>query len=137
MKSSGRVNEILLFLEPLDYVHFLEIFTSSENFKCCDASRQNLFSNFVDLVSLAYLPWLILQPSVASTVIFSMNLDTSPLPFYRRIFLRRILSIYVNWKILKNATHIHLTAIAIDYHDRTQATTHCCLEPFWWESLRV
>jgi hypothetical protein len=67
---------------------------------------------------------------------FSMSFDISPLPLYRRIFLRKILSIYVNWKILKNATHIHLSAIAIDYRDRTQATTHCCLEPFWWGSLR-
>jgi hypothetical protein len=26
-------------------------------------------------------------------------------------------------------------AIAINCHDGTQATTHCCLEAYWWESL--
>jgi hypothetical protein len=53
------------------HIHAFDKFSQvSENFKCFDASRQNLFSNFVDLTRLAYLPRLILQPSVASTMIF-------------------------------------------------------------------
>jgi hypothetical protein len=71
MKISRQVNEVLLFFEYLHHTRFLEKFSQvSENFKRCDASRQNFFSNFVDLIRLAYLPWLILQPSVASTMIF-------------------------------------------------------------------
>jgi hypothetical protein len=71
MKISRQVNEVLLFFENLDHTLFLEKFSQIyDNFKRCDASRQNLFSNFVDLIRLAYLPWLILQPSVASTMFF-------------------------------------------------------------------
>jgi hypothetical protein len=57
-----------------------------------------------------------------------------------------------------NATHIHLSAIVVIYHDGNSGcdsslsrafsvgipswmgflvTTYCCLRPFWWESLRV
>jgi hypothetical protein len=42
----------------------------SKNFNRRRPSRQNLFSNLVDLFRLADLPRLILQPSVASTKIF-------------------------------------------------------------------
>jgi hypothetical protein len=44
-------------------------------------------------------------------------LTQAPCPFIGTFLSRKILSIYINEKILKNATHIHLTAIAIDYHD--------------------
>jgi hypothetical protein len=91
----------------------------------------------VDLTRLAYLPRLILQPSVASTVIFSSNFCTSPLPFYQNIFVAKSFHQLVLRKFfLKNATHIHLTAIALIIMMETQATTHCCIEPFRWESLR-
>jgi hypothetical protein len=36
------------------------------------------FMNFVDLTRLAHLPWLILQPSVASTVIIYESLLKAP-----------------------------------------------------------
>jgi hypothetical protein len=45
------------------------------------ASRQNLFSNFVDLIFLANLPRLILQPSVASTRTFLRFFARAPCPF--------------------------------------------------------
>jgi hypothetical protein len=71
----------------------------------------------VDLIHLAYLPWLILQPLVASTVIF-YEFPHEPLALLSQRFYREKLSaICVKEKILNNASHIHLTAIAINYHD--------------------
>jgi hypothetical protein len=92
MKISRQVNEVLLFFEYLDQTHFLEKFSQvSKNFKPCYASRQNLFSNFVDLIRLAYLPWLILQPSVASTVIL-YEFPHEPLALLSEHFCREKLS---------------------------------------------
>jgi hypothetical protein len=52
-----------------------------------------------------------------------------PLALLSEHFCReKFSSICVKEKFLNNA-------IAINYHDGTQATTHCCLEPYWWESL--
>jgi hypothetical protein len=71
----------------------------------------------VDLIRLAYLPWLILQPSVASTVIF-YEFPHEPLALLSEKFYREKLSaICVKKKFLNNASHIHLTTIAINYHD--------------------
>jgi hypothetical protein len=80
-------------------IHAFEKFSQvSENFKCYVASRQNLFSNFVDLTCLAYLPWLILQPSVASTMIF-YEFSHEPLAFLSEHFCReKIISIRVKEK---------------------------------------
>jgi hypothetical protein len=111
----------------------------------------------VDLIHLAYLPWLILQPSVASTVIF-YEFPHEPLALLsQRFYHEKLSAICVKEKFLNNASHIHLTAIAINYHDENSgynpllpqafsveipswmgfyATTCCCLRPFWWESLR-
>jgi hypothetical protein len=118
MKISRQVNEVLLFFEYLDHTRFLEKFSQvSENFKRYDASRQNLFSNFVDLIRLAYLPWLILQPSVASTMIF-YEFPHEPLALLSEHFGReKLSSIFIKEKFLNDATHIHLTAITINYHD--------------------
>jgi hypothetical protein len=71
----------------------------------------------VDLIRLAYLPWLIFQPSVALTVIF-YEFPHKPHALLSEQFYRKKLSaICVKEKILNNASHIHLTAIAINYHD--------------------
>jgi hypothetical protein len=71
----------------------------------------------VDLIRLAYLPWLILQPSVASTVIF-YEFPHEPLDLLSERFYREKLSaILVKEKFLNNTSHIHLTAITINYHD--------------------
>jgi hypothetical protein len=71
----------------------------------------------VDLIRLAYLPWLILQPSVASTMIF-YEFPHEPLALLSEHFCRgKLLPICVKEKILNDATHIHLTSIAINYHD--------------------
>jgi hypothetical protein len=76
----------------------------------------------VDLIRLAYLPWLILQPSVASTVIF-YDFPHEPLALLSERFYREKLSaICVKEKFLNNASHIHLTAIVINYHDRNNAS---------------
>jgi hypothetical protein len=107
----------------------------------------------VDLVCLARLPWLILQPSVASTVIF-YKFPHEPLALLSQGFYHEKLSaICVKENFLNNASQIHLIAIVM----KTQATTHCCLKlfsveipswmgfwvktfcclrPFRWESLR-
>jgi hypothetical protein len=118
MKISRQVNEVLLFFEYLDHTRFLKKFSQVyDNFKHCDASRQNLLSNLVDLIRLAYLPWLILQPSVASTMIF-YELPHEPLALLSECFYcEKLSSICVKEKFLNNASHIHLTAITIYYHD--------------------
>jgi hypothetical protein len=118
MKISRQVNKVLLFFEYLDHTRFLEKFSQvSENFKRCDTIRQNLFSNFVDLIHLAYLPRLTLQPLVASTMIFH-EFPHEPLALLSEHFCHaKLSSICVKEKILNNATHIHLTAIAVNYHD--------------------
>jgi hypothetical protein len=80
----------------------------------------------VDLICLAHLPWLILQPSVASTVIF-YEFPHEPLALLSQRFYREKLSaICVKENFLNNAAHIHLIAIVM----KTQATTHCCLNFF-------
>jgi hypothetical protein len=92
MKIWRQVNEVLLFFEYLDQMRFLEKFSQVfENFKHCDASRQNLFSNFVDLIHLAYFPWLILKPSVASIVMF-YEFPHEPLALLSEHFCREKLS---------------------------------------------
>jgi hypothetical protein len=71
----------------------------------------------VDLIRLAYLPWLILQPSVAS-IMFFYEFPHEPLALLSERFYReKLSSICVKEKILNNTSHIHLTAIAINYHD--------------------
>jgi hypothetical protein len=86
----------------------------------------------VDLIRLALLPCLILQPSVASTVIF-YEFPHEPLALLsQRFYHEKLLAICVKEKFLNNASHIHLIAIVM----KTQATTHCCLKPFRWKSLR-
>jgi hypothetical protein len=61
----------------------------------------------VDLIRLAHLPWLILQPSVASTVIF-YEFPHEPLALLSQRFYREKLSaICVKEKFFNNASHIH------------------------------
>jgi hypothetical protein len=111
---------------------FLQV---SENFKCCDASRQNLFSNFVDLTCLAYLSWLILQPSVASTTI-SYEFSHDPLALFPEYIYREKIFINSCQEIFNQLPHTFtwLPSPLIIMME-TQATSHCCLEPFRWESL--
>jgi hypothetical protein len=100
----------------------------------------------VDFIRLAYLPWLILQPSVASTVIF-YEFPHEPLALLSERFYREKLSaICVKEKFLNNTSHIHLTTIVINYHDRNNALqifkrrlTHSPIvasSVFRWKSLR-
>jgi hypothetical protein len=70
----------------------------------------------VDLIRLAYLPWLILQPSVASAMIF-YEFPHEPLALLSEHFCReKPSSNCVKEKFLNDATQIHLTAITINYH---------------------
>jgi hypothetical protein len=49
---------------------------------------------------------------------FSTNFHTSPLPFYQNIFIaKNFHQSALRKKNLNNASHIYLTAIAINYHD--------------------
>jgi hypothetical protein len=110
MKISRQVKELLVL-----YV-LLRNFREFWNCKYYEASRQNLFANFVDLIRLAHLPWLILQPSVASTTIFYESsfkpLDSSTEHIHCEIF---------SWisakKFLNNDIYNRLAAIVINYHD--------------------
>jgi hypothetical protein len=70
----------------------------------------------VDLTRLAYLPWLILQPSVASTMIF-YEFPHEPLALLSEHFVVKKFSSALRKNFLNDATHIHLTAIVINYHD--------------------
>jgi hypothetical protein len=71
----------------------------------------------VDLIRLAYLPWLILQPSVASTMIF-YELPHEPLALLlEHFYCEKLSSICVKEKLLINASHIHLITFTINYHD--------------------
>jgi hypothetical protein len=86
----------------------------------------------VDLIRLAHLPWLILQPSVASTTIF-YEFPHEPLALLLQRFYRKKLSaICVKEKFVNKSLHIHLIEIVM----KTQATTHYFLKPFRWKSLR-
>jgi hypothetical protein len=107
----------------------------------------------VDLIFLAHLPWLILQPSVASTVIF-YKFPHEPLAFLSRRFYREKLSaICVKEKNFKQCCTYSLDrnrhensgynpllpqtfSVEIPSWMGFGATTCCCLGPFWWESLR-
>jgi hypothetical protein len=71
------------------------------------------------MTRLAYLPWLIMQPSVASTTHFYEFLY-EPLALLRSDFFVKtfFLVILIKGKEFWNKmTHIHLTAIIIAYHD--------------------
>jgi hypothetical protein len=81
----------------------------------------------VDLVCLARLPWLILQPSVASTVIFC-EFPHEPLALLpQRFYREKLLAICVKEKFLNIASYIHLIATVL----KTQATTHLLPQIFF------
>jgi hypothetical protein len=69
--------------------------------------------NFMDLTHLAHLPWLILQPSIASTMII-YDLPSSPLPFRRRIFIVKV--IYELYKKFFNKNiYIRLVVMLVNF----------------------
>jgi hypothetical protein len=114
MKISKQIKEIFVFCGCLDHLHFWEIFAS---FKIVsDVSRQNLFMNFVDLTRLTHLPWLILQPSVASTTIFYESSIKPLAPSMDHIHREKFSWISAK-KFLNNDIYIRLSAITINYHD--------------------
>jgi hypothetical protein len=73
-----------------------------------------LFPNFVDLIRLAYLPWLILQPSVASTVIF-YEFPHEPLALLsERFYRKKVSAICVKKKSFKqHLTHSPVVASSL------------------------
>jgi hypothetical protein len=70
----------------------------------------------VDLTRLAHLLWLILQPSIASTMIFYES-SLEPLVSSTEHIHREKTSWISAKKFLNNDIYIRLTAIAISYHD--------------------
>jgi hypothetical protein len=70
----------------------------------------------VDLIRLEHLPWLILQPSVASTTIF-YKFSLEPLASSTEHIHRGKISRTSTKKFLNNDIYIRLTAITISYHD--------------------
>jgi hypothetical protein len=76
----------------------------------------NLFANFVDLIRLAHLPWLILQPLVASTTIFYES-SLEPLASSTNYVHREKISRTSAKKFLNNGIYIQLDTITINYHD--------------------
>jgi hypothetical protein len=84
-----------------------------ENLKRRRASRQNLSSNFVDLLLLADLPQLILQPSVASTKAF-YNFRTSLLsPSHNDVITKNFSAFYAKEKSGGNPLGIHFLEIIL------------------------
>jgi hypothetical protein len=71
----------------------------------------------VDLIRLAHLPWLILQPLVASTTIFYES-SLEPLASSTKHIHREKISRTSAKKFLNNDICIRLTAITINYHDQ-------------------
>jgi hypothetical protein len=92
------------------------------------------FTNFVDLTRLAHLPWLILQPSVASTMI---TYESSLQPLASS--MENIHHVSTSWIFAKNSLTRTYTfdwsQLPLINMVETYATTYCCLEPFRWESL--
>jgi hypothetical protein len=132
-KFRGKLNKFTVILSSWLYM-LLRNFREFWNYKYYDASRQNLFANFVDLTRLACLPWLILQPSVASTMIFYES-SHEPLALSMEHIRREKFSWTRVKKKIKHPPHTFTwlpspLIIMIE----TQATTHCCLKPFRWES---
>jgi hypothetical protein len=116
MKISRQVKEILVLCGRLWSSVLLSNFREFWNCKWCDASWQNLFANFVDLTRLAHLPWLILQPSVASTTILYES-SREPLASSTEHIHREKTSWISVKKFLNNDICIRLAAITINYHD--------------------
>jgi hypothetical protein len=70
----------------------------------------------VDLTRLAHLPWLILQPSVASTTIIYES-SFEPLAFSMKHIHHEKFSWVSAKKFLQNDIYIRLSAITLNYHD--------------------
>jgi hypothetical protein len=105
----------------LSWLHvLLRNFREFWNCEYYEASRQNLFANFVDLTHSAHLPWLILQPSVDSTTIFYES-SFEPLASSTEHIHREKFSWISAKKFLNNNIYIRLAAITINYHDGNSA----------------
>jgi hypothetical protein len=118
MKISRQVNEVLLFFEHLDHTHFLKNFRKflkTSNFvtqvdKICSRIL------WTWLIWHTFLGWYrnlqLLQPW------FFLRLFTqAPCPFIRTFFVTKNFHQFVLRKNFWTMPHIHLTAIAINYHD--------------------
>jgi hypothetical protein len=68
MKFQGIPKKLKLSLNVLLIVISYEFFANFEITRNVTQVDKICFMNFVDLTYLAHLPWLILQPSVASTM---------------------------------------------------------------------
>jgi hypothetical protein len=86
---------------------------------------------FCGLDLLGTLAWLILQPSVASTVVSLRISARAPCPFITINLLRN----FQQFLLRKIFEQRHTYSLLIATVKKTQATTHCCLK-LRWESLR-
>jgi hypothetical protein len=93
----------------------------------------------VDLIQLADLPRLILQPSVASTKTF-YDFRTSPLPLsHNDVITKNFSAFYAKEKSGGNPLRIHFLEIILPtffggnplVDGIFEATAHCCPWPFW------
>jgi hypothetical protein len=80
MKISKQAKEVKVSFQCFDHLNFCELFANFEITSKVMQVDKICFTNFVDLTRLAHLPWLMLQPSVASTmIIYESSLE--PLAF--------------------------------------------------------
>jgi hypothetical protein len=69
MKISKQAKEVKVSFQCFDHMNSCELFANFEITSKVTQVGKIFFTNFVDLTRLAHLPWLILQRSVASTLI--------------------------------------------------------------------
>jgi hypothetical protein len=80
MKISKQAKEVKVSFQCFDHLNSCELFANFEITSKVMQVNKICFTNFVDLSRLAHLPWLILQPLVASTmIIYESSLE--PLAF--------------------------------------------------------
>jgi hypothetical protein len=106
MKISWRAGGVYYSSILIEHASWRNLHKFFKNFNRCYSSRQNLFSNFVDLIYLAYLPGWYCNPQLLHRC-FSTNFCASPLPFYHNKFIVELSVVFIKEKFLNNTTRIY------------------------------
>jgi hypothetical protein len=97
-----------LLFEYFDRTRFLKKSSQVfENFNRCYASRQNLFSNFVDFICLAHLPGWYCNPQLLQPLFFYEFLGEPLARLSQQFYCEKLSANCIREKILNNATRIH------------------------------
>jgi hypothetical protein len=137
MKISRQVNEVYYFPSILIIHAFGEIFASFWRLQMLWRKSTKFVLEFCGLDLLGILALVDTATLSCLNHDFSTTFHTSPLPFYQDIFVTKKFHQFVLRKKFWTVPHAFTwpqSPLLIMLE--TQATTHCCLEPFRWESLR-